>query len=578
MNAILHAYRWLLVGLALLASLSAAQAQGVSAYLDRSSVFEGESVLLTIEATGQVGGDSPDVGQLTGDFHILGSNRTMRIELVDGRNRSKTLWTLELEPKRNGDLQIPALHIGSKLSTPPLKLTVLAQTAANAKPDDEVFIETQAEPLNPYVQAEVRYRERLFYAIPLREGVLGYLEPSADILSKRLGEDVQYVAERNGHRYRVVERNYALFPQKSGDLLLPAIAFRGRTAQNDQNPDDRQRLVTRGQRIQTSSQPITLKVRPRPKQFSGSHWLPSAALTLAEAWAPASPQFRVGEPVTRILTLTAKGLDAGQLPPFNLAATGQAHLYPDQPTSETTQDGQWLIGHHEQRVAIVPTAPGELVLPEVKLAWWDTEHDQEQIAILPARTVTVAAASGIQPAAPGTASTAQSSGEQAAAVVPPDALAAAPSSSADAGIWRWLSLGLLLLWLLTLFAWRRDLRARPPARSVVRKAAIPAQAALIQAVQNACRTNDGPRAAKALLDWAAAAWPQHPPTSLGALAARIDEGRDEVLALDRALYAQSSTRWQGAALGNAVRKGLVASAPKTSVREPSLAPLYPSRV
>ena len=49
------------------------------------------------------------------------------------------------------------------------------------------------------------------------------------------------------------------------------------------------------------------------------------------------------------------------------------------------------------------------------------------------------------------------------------------------------------------------------------------------------RRNNPHNAARALLEWAQATWPEHPPTNLAELAERAGNDREPLLALDRAL-------------------------------------------
>ena len=205
-------------------------------------------------------------------------------------------------------------------------------------------------------------------------------------------------------------------------MTIPAVRFNGRIAseaggQRDRNPrtqspfssgiDDIFRrmmnnsmvspafgsMLDGGQRVSVAGQPLTLTVQPRAAGYTGKDWLPSEELTLRETWSPEPPQWRVGEPVTRTISIDAKGLAASHLPEPGMAEPDNASIYPDQPVSENRTDGGWVYGHREQRMTIVPTAAGTLTLPAVNLNWWDTKAGQQRVATLPAREVRVAAGS-----------------------------------------------------------------------------------------------------------------------------------------------------------------------------------------
>lgn len=69
-----------------------------------------------------------------------------------------------------------------------------------------------------------------------------------------------------------------------------------------------------------------------------------------------------------------------------------------------------------------------------------------------------------------------------------------------------------------------------------------------RALERACKANDPAAASKALLAWAATEWPDSAPRSLGAVAARMEDGGGAVRELERGLYASEPVRWQGQAL------------------------------
>ena len=551
-------------------------AQNVRAVLDKDAIFEGESVILTIEVQGDVGGESPEVGRLTESFEILGSQSQTQVQIIDNQQTVLRSWQFELEPKTAGELDIPALTIGPKLKTPPLQLMVLPSSQQNDVSQD-IFIVLSAEPRDPYVQEQIRYRERIYLAVPFeggprREGVF------SDVLLQPLGGQKRYVETRDGRNFQVFETNYALIPEKSGPLTLPRLVLRGRIGSRQPG----QLTINRGRRVQIQSEELTLQVRPRPAEYKESNqqaWLPSWELSLSEQWNPDPPVFRVGEPVTRTLRLQAKGLDAGQLPNLELPAMTGVNVYPDQPQSTTGSDTEWLLARREQKIALVPTQAGELTLPEIKLAWWNTQRDQPETTVLPARTVTVLpAAAAATPTS--TVQTDIGPSEPAEPSAPPKPQASLLLTP-DARVWQGLSLALLVIWLGTVLAWWRDRRRRRSATAQNPTPPKPSQRSLRQALHSACQAHDAPAAAHSLLQWAAQQWPEHPPTNLGALAARCPHMASIILELDRALYSNSADQgqaWRGSDLWRVVQPGLAPAKhnakPKTAL---GLAQLYPQR-
>jgi hypothetical protein len=232
-----------------------------------------------------------------------------------------------------------------------------------------------------------------------------------------------------------------------------------------------------------------------------------------------------------------------------------------------------------QKAALIPTRPGPLTLPEVRVDWWDTTAGVLRSARLPAQTVEVLPAAAAAAATP-TPSAAPSDTPAAAATAPlPAALSPAPRPPQSPEPWRWISLFLLAGWGATVALWWREHRRNHPASTALTAdTAVSLRVARAQLVQ-ACRADDPSAARAALLAWAAAAWPARPPHSLPELARRLSEepAREAVLALDRALYGDGRARWDGAELQRALHAILGSAArPRRSgpSREP-LPQLYP---
>jgi hypothetical protein len=100
----------------------------------------------------------------------------------------------------------------------------------------------------------------------------------------------------------------------------------------------------------------------------------------------------------------------------------------------------------------------------------------------------------------------------------------------------------------------------------------------IERLERACRQNRSDDAASALLSAAEATWPDDPPRTLGALAARFEDvAAGQVMLLDRALYAGEGSEWNGMDLLNAVRDAWEPDKNEKRVDDEILEPLYPQR-
>jgi hypothetical protein len=560
-----------IVAAALCVSLlaSADDKAGVRAWLDRDSMHLGETVTLNVEAEGSTGGQ-PDFSALASDFNVLGTQSSQQVSIVNGARSAKTLWAVGLEPKREGSITIAPIALG-QAQTAPIHLSVLPATSAAQQAGGDLFLEATAQPLDPYVQQQVRYTVKLYYAFDLTDGNLG--EPKADgIATQRIGQDKQYIATIGTRRYHVLERHYALTPERSGAIEIPALAFRGSVL----DASDPAAFFGRGRSVSARSDALHLEVKPKPASWTQPTWLPAASLLLQDQ-GELPTEVHVGEPITRTIRMQAQGLGYEQLPELQLAAPEGAEMYPDKADTRTRDDGEWLYGERVRKFAFVPDRPGTLELPGLSVTWWDTAHDRLETAELPARTIKVL------PAAGSPARAAPAAGN-AAAPTPasvnglPSAISAFGEAS-RVGLWKGIAAIGFVLWLATLLAWWGSRRvAGMPSPASVRASNVDAttqRAAFLRA----CSLGDLSGAERALVAWARNE--RADVRNLGELAARVadDAQRTATSALQRARYAGESTDGIATRLQQAFRNGIAWSdaAQRAASAADPLPPLYPTR-
>ena len=143
-----------------------------------------------------------------------------------------------------------------------MTLKVTAAPALAPGDAEPVFIEVTVQPDDGpyYVLSQISLMVRIFYQANLTEAAIN--PPAPEQASVRLLDEVPYQSDRNGERYRVLERRYAIFPERSGTLTIPAMQLSGRLIER---PSDRLWQPTvRGRRVRVESEPLTLEISPRP--------------------------------------------------------------------------------------------------------------------------------------------------------------------------------------------------------------------------------------------------------------------------------------------------------------------------
>lgn len=548
-------FLWLGLWLLFASASFAAMAAVIKVVPDRDVVRMNETFNLVFSSADKLD-DDPDFTPLSQDFEILNQSQNNQFSVVNGSMSRLQEWTLTLSPKRTGNLPIPPIAFGSDQS-PAGILKVLDADAAIATPgaaadNAEIRLEVDAEPKNPYVQAQVIYSVRVW--LPVNRIVGADLsEPNTqEVLIERLGEDRHYRTHQNGREYEVTERKYALFPQKSGLVRLEPLQL---SAQVDAGARSFFARSTRVVRVR--SEAIDLKVRPIPAAFTGKHWLPATDLQLEESWPKQPPQAKAGDPLTQTLTLKAKGATVSVLPELATESKLDASIkqYPDQPSLNESKTAEGLVSTRQEKTALIPGKGGEYSLPALEIPWWNTSTDRMEFARLPERSLHVEGSA--EPAPPPVpVQPVPSPLKQDGPAQPPVESNPVPAGHSADGVWVWLAGFFALGWLATALAWWSQRRQSPtPKQPPEATAKIGAQRAL-EALRKACQSQDALAARQALLAWAEAHWPQQRPASLVEIAQLDVVLAGEINALSKALYGSVTTAWQGEGLWRAVEQSV----------------------
>ena len=414
------------------------------AWLEQPQVTLGQAVTLNVE-TDAVSA-TPDLTPLMRDFDVEGQSDSRSVRMVNGRMSASTTFSLTLRPRRAGTLTIPALQVGSE-RTAPLTLEVGATATAGAASNGLVFVETEVDDPNPYVQQSVGVTVRLYYATPLVSGQLD-LDPPDGALLQRVGEIVQSSREIDGRRYSTAERRFLLVPERSGALILPGARFEGRGAGGwmDDLLGGNSRLVT------IAGAPRTLQVRPQPAG-APQPWLPVRDLRMRYTAVP--QQLRTGEAGTLTIETTVVGATQAQLPELPMPSIPGAQVFAEPPQFDERFVGGTPQVTLTRRYSVVPSQAGRLVVPGTAMAWWDVRAGAARRATLPDLTLPVVVGTGSPSSVP-VAGAARGTATLPAG--PDDDILLEGERRVPPHLWPWLAAGFAVLWLITLL-WALTRRA-----------------------------------------------------------------------------------------------------------------------
>lgn len=368
----------LILSLTLFSQISLAT---VTATADRTHVIIGETFNLTLSIDENTS-EQPDFSELSQSFRVLGTNQSSSTKIVNGSYSVEKKWQVSLMPLGIGKTTIPAIKLGNQ-SSAPIQITT-SRSDPNAKANGDIFIEITTDKQTAFVKEQIIMTIKLFYSISLSEGNLS--EPIAkSTIVTQLDKGSNYRTNRDGKTYEVIERHYAIFAEKSGTLDVNPIIFNGRDNSSRRNFS----MFSTGKPVRAVSKPQTFEIKPIPQASIGKDWLPATKVQVSQQWS--KQPFKVGEPITRTITLYIEGLSETQIPDIELGDIDDIRVYPEQPQTQTEKTAQMVKSYKQVKLALIPTHEGSIRIPEYQLEWYNTKTNKVELAKLPPMTIKVEA-------------------------------------------------------------------------------------------------------------------------------------------------------------------------------------------
>ena len=373
----------------------------VSATLNRSTARVGETVLLTVTLRA-AGLRSPEIAdpELDG-FEILATNDRSSFRLSPSLgalrefSREYTLRVLNA-----GELTIPPLRAtvdGVLYESEALKLEVEREGASfdipgelGPRPEEEVAVRLWVEPETAFVGQQVTMTVGAFFDPLIRSRLQRqpeYRPPevqgfwTADLPGTQRPE--RRVVGRREYFVQIYRR--ALFPLSPGEARIPPAAV---------IYEVRRGLIYAPETFEVESSPVSVMIRPlptegRPDDFAGAIGRFAAHVSFDRS------DLRAGEAVNLILELRGSG-NLNSLTRPELPEIPGVRVYEGGEDAEVLLQGVEFAGHKRFSWVLVPERPGQYVLPELRIPYFDPVSAAYAIARSEPVSLLVAAA----PAAP----------------------------------------------------------------------------------------------------------------------------------------------------------------------------------
>lgn len=397
--------RTILNALSLTIALSvswSACADGLLARINSPQVSEGDSFQLTLTAEGK-GLTTPDLSPLSRDFVIQGTSSSSRTSIINGNRQDTTSWIVALLPKRKGQLTIPSIQAGSLSSDElQIKVTDVSQSPkAIGTTGVSVNVELEKGPL--YLFQEVPLKVRIETNQTLQQA--GLIAPQGDTFKLRqVGEDQVSKITRSGRVITVIERSYVLQLEKSGSMTLPPFVLEGTIADSSRRSRDPffsgfgfndsffdSFAINRGKAFKVRSDAIELNVQGKTASAgNSSDWfLPAKKVELASEWIDNKPTFKKEKAVVRRIRVQALGARPEQIPTLDLGSNANVKVYLDDSSSTLIETAQGTVAQKTLELSVVPIKAGDIIVPEVRLEWFNTTTGKPETAVLAAETIHV---------------------------------------------------------------------------------------------------------------------------------------------------------------------------------------------
>jgi len=368
----------------LLFQTSLVYAATLSSTVNRNQLSSNETLILTVSYDENVDSSKLSYGVLEKDFDILNvtPQSTSSVSIVNGRATrvSTTAWAITLVPKREGQLLIPAFTINSDTSKPiTISVDSSAQSGNNATQALQAWVVANSDSIYPSQQLIVDIE------ISAQSNIGNLNGPELVVKDAKVESLGQQSFQRvdNGVARQHVLLKYAVFAEKPGELIIPRMTF---TAVKGGQQGF---FGSRGQKVVARTEQLAIKVREIPNN-SKAAWFPAESVKIRSEWSSDINAVKVGEPITRTITVTAQSQQAETISPLAKPSELEGiKAYKDQPQLHTQATNEGFVGTRIESSAIVASKEGPLTLPELTVDWWNVKTEQWEQAKLPAETLTV---------------------------------------------------------------------------------------------------------------------------------------------------------------------------------------------
>ncbi|OBT30763.1 BatD family protein [Vibrio splendidus] len=203
---------------------------------------------------------------------------------------------------------------------------------------------------------------------------MGSIEIPNVIAMQRNQLATNYTERVNGTTWSRQRWEVTLYPMTSGEFVIPTVPVRVQVSAPDGS--------NVGGTLYT--QPIKFEASlPSGLLNDESPWFSATNVDVDQRWQRSNEELKVGDAITRTVTIKAKDSLSVLLPDvLNNESTQQYQAYPQPNRLDDTQDrGNYRSSRIEETVYVIQQG-GEFTLPEFVFQWWDSKNQRIENVVI----------------------------------------------------------------------------------------------------------------------------------------------------------------------------------------------------
>ncbi|MGH1463387.1 MAG: BatD family protein [Neptuniibacter sp.] len=345
----------------------------ITTKVDRSSLYQGEKLTLTIKIDSKVD-QRPELIDLEKDFHLLGTKKTTLSSHSTGEVKTSTQWQLKLRAVTKGTIEIPVITLGEEYSST-ISINVLP-SELNPAPEEtglkQFFIDIEVDKDELYVNSQAILRVKIHHLNPLPLDSQLSRPNIRNAIVKELEQRKEYKTQVNNQEYFVTEYSYTLYPRVEGAVEVEPFFFNS--------------TLGNGEILDLSSSLLLLKVLPKAFTNTREIWIPAESVYIEDNLSEIN-QIENETALLRIITLEAEGVPASNLPLLSDMSINNAEVKLTNVVLEEQMTESGIISRRMEELEITPLSNAKVILPAIDLPWWDTGLERAQNATISQRII-----------------------------------------------------------------------------------------------------------------------------------------------------------------------------------------------